>query len=78
LATFLSSEGFIGARHPDAGWVRRSSLILLALAFVALGCSWALRHDIRLGGGLPFIALNVARRAIVRRRTRSDHAGSRR
>ena len=69
-ATFVSPEGFIGARHPDAGWVRRSSLILLGLALVALACSWALRHDIRLGGGLPFIALNVARRVIVRRGSR--------
>jgi hypothetical protein len=68
----LARSGFIGARHPDAGWVRRSSLILLALAFVALGCSWVLRHDIRLGGGLPFIALNVVRRVIVRRGARAS------
>lgn len=67
LGTSISRQGFIGARHPDAGWVRRSSSVLLALAFVALGCSWFVRHNIRLGGGLPFIVLNVARRAIIRR-----------
>lgn len=68
VTTLVSPEGFIGARHEDAGWIRRSSLILLVLAFVALGCSWALRHDIRVGGGLPFIALNVARRVMIRRK----------
>ena len=65
--TFLSPQGFIGARHPDARWLRRSSWTLLALAFVALGASWFFRHDIRAGGGLPFILLNVARRALVLR-----------
>jgi hypothetical protein len=66
-ATFFSPEGFIGARNQDRGWVRRSSWTLFSLALVALGASWLLRHNIRAGGGLPFIALNVARRAIVLR-----------
>ncbi len=67
LSTVLSPQGFVGARHPDAGWIRRSSAVLLALAFVALGGSWLLRHNVRLGGGLPFIVLNAVRRAMILR-----------
>src|SRR6185295_5076233 len=67
VATFFSPEGFIGARHQDARWLRRSSWTLFSLALVALGASWLLRHNIRAGGGLPFIALNVARRALILR-----------
>jgi hypothetical protein len=63
--TFLSPQGFIGARHRDPSAVRRASLVLLFLALLALGCAWLLRDDIRAGGGLPFIALNVARRVLV-------------
>lgn len=65
--TRLSPEGFIGARHGDRQWILRSSWILLALSALAVGWSWALRHNIRTGGGLPFILLNVARRVIVLR-----------
>ncbi len=70
--TWLSPHGFIGCRHEDARFVRRSSLVLLALAAVALGWSFAFRHNVRLGGGLPFIVLNVVRRAIVVRATRKS------
>lgn len=66
-STLLSPHGFIGARHPDAAWIRRTSGLLLGLSLVALGCSWLFRHNIRAGGGLPFIVLNVARRALVLR-----------
>lgn len=65
--TLFSPQGFIGVRHPDPSAVRRASLILLGLALLALGCSWLLRDDIRAGGGLPFIALNVARRVLALR-----------
>jgi hypothetical protein len=65
--TLFSPQGFIGVRHPDPSAIRRGSLILLGLALLALGCSWLLRDDIRIGGGLPFIALNVARRVLVLR-----------
>jgi hypothetical protein len=67
VALGLSPEGFIGCRHPDPRFVRRASFGLLGLALVALAWSWFLRHDIRAGGGLPFIVLNVARRAIILR-----------
>lgn len=63
----LSPRGFIGCRHPDPGFVRKASLALLALTFVACGWSWVFRHDIRAGGGLPFIVLNVVRRVVILR-----------
>lgn len=63
----LSPQGFIGCRHPDSRFVRNASLGLFALALVALGWSWLFRHDIRAGGGLPFIVLNVVRRAVILR-----------
>ncbi|HEX5099425.1 MAG TPA: hypothetical protein VFV94_07980 [Polyangiaceae bacterium] len=63
----LSPQGFIGCRHPDARFVRKASLGLFALALVALGWSFLFRHDIRAGGGLPFIVLNVVRRAVILR-----------
>jgi hypothetical protein len=65
LATFFSPQGFIGCRHDDPRFIRHSSLGLLALAALALGWAFAFRHNIRLGGGLPFIVLNVVRRVIV-------------
>lgn len=68
LATLvLSPEGFIGCRHPDPRFVRNASLGLLGLALVALVWSWFFRHDIRAGGGLPFIVLNVVRRVVILR-----------
>ena len=66
-STAFSPYGFIGARHPDVRWIRRSSAVLLALAVVALGFSWLFRHNVRAGGGLPFIVLNVVRRAMILR-----------
>jgi len=67
IATFASKEGFIGYPKNDLRRVRRSSIVLLALAAVAVGWSYRFRLDIRLGGGLPFIVLNVARRVLIRR-----------
>jgi hypothetical protein len=67
VSTFASPLGFVGCRHPDRAWVLRASLVLLALSTLALGWSWVFRQNIRLGGGLPFIVLNVARRVLVLR-----------
>ena len=67
VATFTSKAGFIGYAGNDEAWVRRTSLVLLALAVAAAAWSFRFRSDIRLGGGLPFIILNVARRIIIRR-----------
>ena len=67
LATMLASpEGFIGYRGADVAWIRRTSLVLLAVAIAAAAVAFRFRSDIRIGGGLPFIVLNVARRALIR------------
>lgn len=67
VSTPLSPQGFIGCRHPDRRFVLNASLALLALSLIALVWAWLFRANVRLGGGLPFIVLNVARRAIVMR-----------
>lgn len=67
VSTFVSPQGFVGCRHPNRAWLLRASLLLLALSVGALGWSWVFRHNIRAGGGLPFIVLNVARRLLVLR-----------
>lgn len=66
IATVASPHGYIGARR-DPAWIRKASLVLLALTAGAVVWAWAFRHDIRLGGGLPFIVLNVARRLAIAR-----------
>ncbi len=67
VATVLFPHGYVACPSSDPRWIRRASLGLLALTLVVVGWAWLLRHDIRLGGGLPFIVLNVARRVICRR-----------
>jgi hypothetical protein len=63
--------GFIGGAPPtNPAAHRRASLVLTGLAVLALAWSVWLRDDIRLGGGVPFIALNVARRVMMRRLSR--------
>lgn len=66
-ATWGSPWGYVACRSADPSWNRKASLMLLALTTVACVWAWAFRHDIRLGGGLPFIVLNVARRLLGRR-----------
>lgn len=66
IATFASGEGFIGHRSDDAAWIRRASFALLALVVFAAAWSYRFHDDVRLGGGLPFIVLNVARRLLIR------------
>lgn len=63
--TAAARGGYLGpAVGPEAA--RKGSIALLVLTAVALG--WALyARDIRLGGGLPFILLNVIRRVMLRR-----------
>lgn len=63
----LTSTGFIGLRHPDPKVVRKLSLMLLGATALILFWSFMLRDNIRLGGGLPFIVLNVTRRMLIRR-----------
>jgi hypothetical protein len=59
--------GFIGMGHPNRRLVRKLSFILLAITAVALLWSFLFMDNIRLGGALPFIVLNVSRRMMMRR-----------
>jgi hypothetical protein len=71
VAIAFSASGYVGCRHPDASWVRRASLALLALTGVAAAWAFWFRADVRLGGGLPFIVVNVVRRIMIRRAPRA-------
>ena len=66
---FRSETGFIGTRLDDSAAVLHGSQVLLALTLGALVWSFVL-PDIRTGGALPFILLNVARRVWIRRASR--------
>jgi hypothetical protein len=70
--TRFSPSGFIGWRSEDQQWIRRASLRLLVLSAAVVVWAWVFRANIRLGGGLPFIVLNVARRAMIVRRQGSE------
>lgn len=67
VATFVLPTGYIACRSDDPRWTRKASLGLLALTMVVVIWSWTYRHEIRAGGGLPFIVLNVARRVVTLR-----------
>lgn len=66
-ALLFSPHGYVGARTSDQAWRRRSSLLLLLATLLAVAWAFWFRGNIRLGGGLPFIALNATRRVLVRR-----------
>jgi hypothetical protein len=66
-ATIFSPQGYIACYSSDRRWIRHASIRLLQLTFLLVGWAWLFRHNIRLGGGLPFIVLNVARRILARR-----------
>ena len=66
-ATAFSRYGYVACRSSDARWLRNASLGMVGFTLAIVGWAWLFRHDIRLGGGLPFIMLNVARRILVRR-----------
>jgi len=74
LTTLASPHGYIGARHPDGRWVRRASLLLLGATALALLWAYWFRSNIRLGGGLPFIVVNVVRRVVIVRAARTSAA----
>ena len=67
VAMALSPWGYVAYRSADPRWNRKASLRLLGLTLVIVVWAWFFRHDIRVGGGLPFIVLNVARRVMGRR-----------
>ncbi|MBN2531157.1 MAG: hypothetical protein JXR76_32530 [Deltaproteobacteria bacterium] len=59
--------GFIGMTDAPANVIRNLSLVLLGLSIAALAWAILFKDNIRLGGGLPFIVLNVTRRIIIKR-----------
>jgi hypothetical protein len=65
VTTLCLPSGYIGCRHPDVGWVKRASLSLLALSGGAVVWAYYMRTNIRLGGGIPFVVLNVVRRVVI-------------
>lgn len=67
VATAAHPAGYVGVRSTDATWVRQASVGLLLLTAAALGWALWFRADIRLGGGLPFIVVNVVRRVMTMR-----------
>ena len=66
-ALLFSPYGYVGARTSDQAWLRQSSLLLLLATLLTVAWAFWFRGNIRLGGGLPFIALNATRRLLVRR-----------
>ena len=76
-ATFASSQGYVACWSSDPRWIRRASWWLLGITVVAVAWSWWFRSDVRLGGGVPFIFLNVARRILGRFAPREDEGASR-
>jgi hypothetical protein len=67
VATFFLPQGYIACASSDGRWLRRTSLGLLAFTAVVVVWAWIFRGNVRLGGGLPFIVLNVTRRVVARR-----------
>ena len=69
-ATVLSRFGFLACRGVEGALARRASIALVVLSALCCAWSWFFRHDIRLGGGAPFIVLNVVRRVLGLRASR--------
>jgi hypothetical protein len=70
-ATVFSRFGFLACGGVEGPWARRASVVLLIVSALCCAWSWFFRHDIRLGGGAPFIVLNVVRRALCLRASRT-------
>ena len=62
-----TKSGFIGMSDGSPQTIRKLSFILLGVAAVALVWTIIFKDNIRIGGGLPFIVLNVTRRILTRR-----------
>ncbi len=65
--TVVSPSGCLGAEIAGRRRTLLGSAIVLGLTAAALGWAWLFVEDIRIGGGLPFILLNVSRRILLRR-----------
>ena len=78
VVTFASPYGYIACRSGSPAGRRRASLALLAVTVAVVAWAWWWRADIRLGGGLPFIVLNVVRRSLCMRMGRRKFDEARR
>ena len=67
VATLISPHGFVGTLHADRAWIKQASLMLLGLAIAVTAWAWVFRQNVRLGGGLPFLVLNIVRRRLILR-----------
>lgn len=67
ILTLISPAGYIGIISVNKTTVRRLSMLLIGLTAGALLWSVIFKNNIRLGGGVPFILLNVTRRMLIAR-----------
>jgi hypothetical protein len=67
ILTLVNPRGYIGMAGVDKATVQRLSVLLIGLTAGALLWSIIFKNNIRLGGGVPFILLNVTRRMLIRR-----------
>ena len=65
--SMIMDTGYIGMNHKNEALVQKLSAIMVGLTFFALVWSFMFINNIRVGGGLPFILLNVTRRVLIRR-----------
>lgn len=70
FASLVSPYGYVAVRSENAAWIRKTSLVLVWIHVGCLIWAWFFRDDVRLGGGLPFVVLNAARRILGMRAPR--------
>lgn len=59
--------GFLLGSTASTKQLRRLTPVMIGLTLLAVAGAWFFRENLRLGGGLPFITLNVARRVLLKR-----------
>lgn len=67
VMSFASRGGALGPDDLDRVFVQRASGVVVGLCVVAVWWSLWWSGDLRVGGGIPFIVVNVARRLLMRR-----------
>ena len=72
-AAFMTIAGEARRQGGALGWPGPQTQfgpLLIAACILAMGWAW-LAQDVRLGGGLPFITINVIRRVLLARAERA-------
>ncbi len=59
--------GFLLGRTATTRQLRVLTPAMIVLTAAAIAWAWVFRDNLRVGGGLPFIALNVVRRVVLKR-----------